>query len=62
MHLSGVHCTNVTSALEVFSNVMRYINPRFTITYFLYCHGVFATACPLGEVVGDIVVQRRGSE
>jgi len=52
----------VTSALEVFSNVMRYINPRFTITYFLYCHGVFATACPLGEVVGDIVVQRRGSE
>jgi len=22
--------TNVTSALEVFKNVMRYINPRFT--------------------------------
>jgi len=29
--------TNVTSALEVFLNVMRYINPRFTylLTYLL---------------------------
>jgi len=31
--------TNVTSALEVFLNVMRYINPRFTylLTYLLTC-------------------------
>jgi len=33
--------TNVTSALEVFLNVMRYINPRFTylLTYILYSLG-----------------------
>jgi len=31
--------TNVTSALEVFLNVMRYINPRFTylLTLLTYC-------------------------
>jgi len=30
--------TNVTSALEVFLNVMRYINPRFTYFYLLTYH------------------------
>ena len=29
--------TNVTSALEVFLNVMRYINPRFTYLLTYYC-------------------------
>jgi len=31
---SSLVSTNVTSALEVFLNDMRYINPRFTLLYF----------------------------
>ena len=38
--ISSLVSTNVTSALKVFLNDMRYINPRFTylLTYFTYTH------------------------
>ena len=38
-------CTSVTSALEVFLNDMRYINPRFTylLTYLLYLASIDLT-------------------
>jgi len=42
--------TNVTRALEVFLNVMRYVNPRFTylLTYLAAPNGKILLCCFLG--------------
>jgi len=45
--------TNVTSALEVFLNLMRYINPRFT--YLLtYCPTKSTIRCTIVKVLGQV--------
>jgi len=49
--------TNVTSALEVFLNVMRYINPRFTylLTHFISQPIIIK----LGMQIGDNILHNR---
>ena len=42
-----VFSTNVTSALEVFLNDMRYINPRFTYLFYLLTSDRSSTAIVL---------------